>query len=300
MIYTVTFNPALDYVVRLPKLRQGEVNRTQSEEIQFGGKGINVSCVLGKLGAASTALGFIAGFTGDALQQGLCAMGLHTDFVRLAQGATRINVKLKAQRETDINAAGPAVDKAALAALLEKLDALGPHDILVLAGSVPADVPADIYQRILARLRPRGVRAVVDAEKALLTGTLAYRPFLIKPNHLELGEMFGRPLQSEAEICDCAARLQACGAQNVLVSMAGEGALLLDEHGELHRAHAPCGTVRNSVGAGDAMVAGFLAGWLQTGSYAHALKWGVAAGSATAFSDGLATKGRICALLDAP
>ena len=211
MIYTVTFNPALDYVVRLPKLRQGEVNRAQSEEIQPGGKGINVSRVLDELGAASTALGFIAGFTGDALQQSLRAMGLHTDFVRLQQGSTRINVKLKAQCETDINAAGPAVDGAALASLLEKLDALGPGDILVLAGSVPAAVPADIYPRILARLRPRGVRAVVDAEKALLAGALAYRPFLVKPNHLELGEMFGRRLQSEAEICDCAARLQAGG-----------------------------------------------------------------------------------------
>lgn len=264
MIYTVTFNPALDYVVRLPKLRQGEVNRTQSEEIQFGGKGINVSCVLGELGAASTALGFIAGFTGDALQQGPVRHGPAHGFCAPGSGATRINVKLKAQRETDINAAGPAVDKAALAALLEKLDALGPHDILVLAAVCPPTCLQIFTSSILARLRPRGVRAVVDAEKALLTGTLAYRPFLIKPNHLELGEMFGRPLQSEAEICDCAARLQACGAQNVLVSMAGEGALLLDEHGELHRAHAPCGTVRNSVGAGDAMVAGFLAGWLQT------------------------------------
>ena len=182
--------------------------------------------------------------------------------------------------------------------LLEKLDALGPGDILVLAGSVPAAVPADIYPRILARL-PRGVRAVVDAEKALLAGALAYRPFLVKPNHLELGEMFGRRLQSEAEICDCAARLQAGGAQNAGVYGGRRGPASGRARG-LHRAHAPCGTVRNSVGAGDAMVAGFLAGWLQTGSYAHALKWGVAAGSATAFSDGLATKGQICALLDAP
>ena len=239
MIYTVTLNPALDYVMRLPQLRQGEVNRAHSEEIQLGGKGINVSRVLSELGEASTALGFIAGFTGDALQQGLRAMGLHTDFVRLKRGATRINVKLKAQGETDINATGPAVDETALAALLQKLDALGPGDMLVLAGSVPAAVPADIYKQILARLRPRGVPAVVDAEKELLAGALAYRPFLVKPNHLELGEMFGQRLQSEAEIRSCAARLQARGAQNVLVSMAGEGALLLDEHGHFHRAHAP-------------------------------------------------------------
>ena len=299
MIYTVTLNPALDYVMRLPQLRQGEVNRAHSEEIQLGGKGINVSRVLSELGEASTALGFIAGFTGDALQQGLRAMGLHTDFVRLKRGATRINVKLKAQGETDINATGPAVDETALAALLHKLDALGPGDMLVLAGSVPAAVPADIYKQILARLQPRGVPAVVDAEKELLAGALAYRPFLVKPNHLELGEMFGQRLQSEAEIRSCAARLQARGAQNVLVSMAGEGALLLDEHGHFHRAHAPRGTVQNSVGAGDAMVAGFLAGWQRTGSYARALEWGVAAGSATAFSCGLATKGQICALLNA-
>ena len=217
MIYTVTLNPALDYVMRLPQLRQGEVNRAHSEEIQLGGKGINVSRVLSELGEASTALGFIAGFTGDALQQGLRAMGLHTDFVRLKRGATRINVKLKAQGETDINATGPAVDETALAALLQKLDALGPGDMLVLAGSVPAAVPADIYKQILARLQPRGVPAVVDAEKELLAGALAYRPFLVKPNHLELGEMFGQRLQSEAEIRSCAARLQARGAQNVLV-----------------------------------------------------------------------------------
>lgn len=201
MIYTVTLNPALDYVMRLPQLRQGEVNRAHSEEIQLGGKGINVSRVLSELGEASTALGFIAGFTGDALQQGLRAMGLHTDFVRLKRGATRINVKLKAQGETDINATGPAVDETALAALLQKLDALGPGDMLVLAGSVPAAVPADIYKQILARLQPRGVPAVVDAEKELLAGALAYRPFLVKPNHLELGEMFGQRLQPGGAEC---------------------------------------------------------------------------------------------------
>ena len=297
MIYTVTFNPALDYVVRLPRLELGQVNRTTSEEVQLGGKGINVSCVLRQLGCESVALGFVAGFTGRAIREGLAAQGVDTDFISLPAGLTRINVKLKAETETEINGLGPAIGPEALQALYQKLDRLGKGDALVLAGSIPASLPSDIYQNILARVAPKGVLCAVDATRQLLVNVLEYRPFLIKPNDHELGEIFGRTLRTDEEIAQCAAALQAKGARNVLVSMAGRGALLLDETGRRHRLPAFRGQVKNSVGAGDSMVAGFLAGWLQKGDYAWALRLGSACGSATAFSDTLATKAEIEALL---
>lgn len=296
MIYTVTLNPALDYVVRLAHLQQGAVNRTEREELQFGGKGINVSRILREFGVESTALGFVAGFTGQALEQGLASQGVHTDFVHLKHGNTRINIKLKAGCETEINAQGPAVSADELEHLFQKLDALKPDDILVLAGSVPASVPADVYEQILARVGRRGVRAVVDAEKDLLNRALRHRPFLVKPNHVELGELFGTYLETMQDIRACAQALQRRGARNVLVSMAENGAMLLEEHGEDFYLAAPGGTVLNSVGAGDAMVAGFLAGLLETGDYKGALEYGVAAGSATAFATGLATRGQIDAV----
>lgn len=298
MIYTVTFNPALDYVVRMDELALGQVNRTVSEDVQLGGKGINVSWVLWELGHENVALGFVAGFTGKAIEDGLAAKGVATDFIHLPAGLTRINVKLKAGEETEINGKGPDISAEALEELLHKLDALGEGDVLVLAGSIPASMPSDVYESILARLEGKKVLCAVDATRDLLVNVLKYRPFVIKPNNHELGEIFGRTLTTDEEIRECAAKLQEQGARNVLVSMAGDGAMLLDENGVCHRLAAHKGKVKNSVGAGDSMVAGFLAGYLDSGDYEQALRVGSAAGSATAFSDVLATRPEIEALLN--
>ena len=298
MIYTVTFNPAIDYVVRLDApLQTGSVNRAVGEDCVLGGKGINVSGVLAELGCPSVALGFVAGETGAWLERGLAAQGLQTDFIHLSSGMTRINVKIEAGQETELNGAGPAIPPEAMAALYRKLDALQQDDILVLAGSIPTSLPADTYEKVLARLQGRGVRAVVDAAGQLLVKVLPYAPFLIKPNHHELAEIVGRALHGNAEIAAAARQLQAEGARNVLVSMAGDGALLLDETGAVHRIGTPRGTVINSVGAGDSMLAGFVAGYLQSGSDETALCLGTACGSATAFSLGLANRSDIDRLL---
>ncbi|MBR5123964.1 MAG: 1-phosphofructokinase [Clostridia bacterium] len=299
MIYTLTFNPALDYIMRLPVLREGETNRAASAEIQFGGKGINVSCVLASLGVESTVLGFVAGFTGEALTAHLSSSGIRTDFIPLPEGNTRINVKLKTPEghfpETEINAPGPAVPEDCVKALMAKLNALTEGDTLVLAGSVPASLPRDTYSRILSSLAGRGVRFVVDAEGDLLTDTLPYRPFLVKPNRAELEGIMGRPLPTDADLRDAASHLQERGAQNVLVSLGGDGAILLDAAGDCHRMAAPAVKVVNTVGAGDSMVAGFLTGICE--GYGYALRLGLAAGSATASSEGLATSGAIAELL---
>ena len=299
MIYTVTFNPAIDYVVHLPgSLELDAVNRTVQEEYLFGGKGINVSSVLRALDCENTALGFVAGPTGRWLEDGLRDQGVHTDFIHLTDGVTRINVKIKASEETEINGMGPQIGEADMEQLYAKLDCLKAGDALVLAGSIPSCLAGDTYEKIMARLDGRGVRIVVDATRDLLVNVLKYKPFLIKPNNHELGEIFGRELTTDAEIIACAALLQSRGARNVLVSMAGDGALLLDENGNTHRMGVPKGKVLNSVGAGDSMVAGFLAGYLQKGDYEWALRLGTAAGSATAFSLGLATRKKIDALLN--
>mgnify|MGYP004607165375 FL=1 len=299
MIYTVTFNPAIDYVVRLGNpLQPGAVNRAAGEDCVLGGKGINVSGVLAQLGVESVALGFIAGETGAWLERGLTAQGLHTDFIWLENGMTRINVKIKAGQETELNGAGPNIPESAMQALESKLDALQKDDVLILAGSIPACLPQSTYERLLARLQGRGVRAVVDATQDLLLKVLPYKPFLIKPNNHELSEIVGHELTTDDEIVAAAAGLQAQGARNVLVSMAGDGALLLDENGAVHRIGCPKGKVVNSVGAGDSMVAGFVAGYLRTGDYRYALRLGTACGSATAFSVGLATKVEIDRLLE--
>jgi 1-phosphofructokinase len=258
-----------------------------------------VSTVLRNLGVDNVALGFLAGFTGKGLEQGLREIGINTDFIWLERGLTRINVKIKAGQETEINGQGPDIPADALDRLFAKLDQLKEGDVLVLAGSIPRSLPDDIYQRILRRLDGRGVLAAVDATRDLLCAVLPYRPFLIKPNDRELGEIFGKTLAADAEIEDCARQLQAKGARNVLVSMAGAGSLLVDETGETHRLGVPKGTVRNSVGAGDSMVAGFLAGWLKERDYTAAHRMGAAAGSATAFSDGLAEANAVQALLAA-
>lgn len=295
MVYTVTFNPAVDYVIRVEELKTGSVNRSVSEKIFFGGKGINVSLVLGELGVKSRALGFIAGFTGKAIEEGVRSKGVETDFVELSDGCSRINVKIKSDEETDINGGGPDISESALARLLEKLDSLRDGDMLVLAGSIPNSLPSDVYEKILTRLSGKRIKTVVDATKELLLNALKYKPFLVKPNHYELGEMFGVTIQTVDEIVRYAEKLKKMGAVNVLVSMAGDGAVLLDENGKLHRCGVCRGTVKNSVGAGDSMVAGFIAG-SQSGDYETALKLGTAAGGATAFSDGLAKKEEILEL----
>ncbi len=296
MVYTVTFNPAVDYVVHTDEIAVGGVNRAKSEKIFFGGKGINVSMVLSELGVKSKALGFIAGFTGDAIEKGVAEKGVEADFVRLESGFSRINVKIKSGEETELNGQGPAIDGKALDKLYEKLDALRDGDTLVLAGSIPGSLPADIYEKILERLQNKNIKTVVDATKDLLLNVLKYKPFLIKPNNHELGEMFGVTLKTTDEIKQYAGRLADMGARNVLVSMAGDGALLLDENGKTHICGVCRGTVKNSVGAGDSMVAGFIAG-SQNGDYEYALKLGTAAGGATAFSDGLAEKALIDELM---
>lgn len=296
MIYTVTFNPAVDYVVHSDELMVGSVNRSRKEEIYFGGKGINVSMVLGELGIKSRALGFVAGFTGEAIEKGIADKGVCSDFVKLDKGFSRINVKIKAKDETELNGQGPDILKEDIDKLFEKLDEISDGDTIVLAGSIPGSLPSDIYERILERLQTKKIRAVVDATKELLMNVLKYKPFLIKPNNFELGEMFGTELKTDDEIAAYAGKLKNMGAVNVLVSMAGDGAILLDENGKVHKCGVCKGTVKNSVGAGDSMVAGFLAG-CETGDYEYALKLGTAAGGATAFSDGLANKELVYELL---
>ena len=297
MVYTVTFNPAIDYVVYTDGMEVGGVNRARDEKIYFGGKGINVSLVLSELGVKSKALGFVAGFTGAAIENGIRDKGVETDFVHLENGFSRINVKIKANDETELNGKGPDIDDNSLAELFKKLDALSDGDTLVLAGSIPNSMPSDIYRIILERLEGRNIRTVVDATKDLLMNVLKYKPFLIKPNNHELGEMFGVTLKTTDEIAEYAAKLKEMGARNVLVSMAGDGALLLDENGKTHICGVCKGTVKNSVGAGDSMVAGFIAGSAK-GDYEYALKLGTAAGGATAFSYGLAEKDEIFKLLE--
>lgn len=297
MIYTVTFNPALDYVLHLDKLEVGEINRSVSEQIINGGKGINVSTVLKNLSVENTALGFCAGFTGDELERGINADGVKTDFIHLKNGFTRVNVKIRAQEDTDINGQGPKIENEDIEKLFEKLDSLGQEDILVLAGSIPNTLPKDIYERILERLDGRGVKTVVDATGELLVNVLKYKPFLIKPNNDELGEIFGKTLETDEEITEYAIKLREMGAENVLVSMGGAGAILVTADGCFKRGVAK-GKLVNTVGAGDSMVAGFLYGYLKSGDYEYALKTGTAAGGATAFTVGIATKEEIETVLN--
>lgn len=289
MVYTVTFNPAIDYIVHTDEIVVGGVNRTKSETIYFGGKGINVSMVLSELGVPSKALGFVAGFTGEAIEKGIKQKGIETDFVHLEHGFSRINVKIKSGSETELNGQGPEISDKALNELFQKLNKLSDGDTIVLAGSIPNSMPEDIYEKILEHLQQKNIKVIVDATKDLLMNVLKYKPFLIKPNNHELGEMFGVTLKTNEEIVVYARKLKEMGARNVLVSMAGDGAMLLDENGKIHVCGVCKGVVKNSVGAGDSMVAGFIAGSRQ-GDYEYALKLGTAAGGATAFSDGLATK----------
>lgn len=298
MIFTVTFNPSLDYVVGLESFQEGEVNRSEWEQIYPGGKGINVSMVLKNLEIRNIALGFIGGFTGKEIQRRVKDFGCRTDFVKLKSGNSRINVKIKAEKESEINGQGPDISKKELAELFRKLDTIKKGDILVLAGSIPTALPEDTYENIMKFLENREVKIVVDATGELLLRVAKYRPFLIKPNNHELAEMFGVTLKGREAIITYAKRLQEMGAQNVLVSMAGDGAILVDENGAVHEMKPPKGVVKNSVGAGDSMVAGFLAGYLKNQDLQEAFEMGVVTGSASAFSETLATRDEIIRLLD--
>ncbi len=293
MIYTVTLNPSLDYIVNINQMREGTVNRTEKEIIFPGGKGINVSIVLQNLGVQSTALGFIAGFTGGEIKKKVIEMGLSEKFIHIANGFSRINVKIRSEKETEINGMGPDVSTECLASLFNQLDDLEKGDVLVLSGSIPISVPVTIYQDIMSRYKDRGVLITVDATKDLLTNVLPLKPFLIKPNIHELGELFQISLTNTEEVIMHAVKLQEKGARNVLVSMAGDGAVLVTEEGSVYQAQAPVGKVVNSVGAGDSMVAGFLYGYLSFGDYEKAFYYGLCAGSASAFSENLATSEEI-------
>ncbi len=293
MIYTLTINPSIDYVVHLKQFVSGVTNRTTQEEYYIGGKGINVSCVLRELGMTSIALGFTAGFVGDAIEKGLRDMGIHADFIRLKEGVSRINVKIRADDESEINGQGPAISEEDFALLLQKTDMIKEGDTVVLAGSIPPSVSKDAYERILRRIEWRNVRVVVDATNQLLINCLRYRPFLIKPNRQELSELFGRDITNENDIALCARELMKKGARNVIVSLGGDGAILFAEDRNVYR----CGVVHekelNTVGAGDSMIAGFIAGYERTHDFAFSLKLGSACGNATAFSPGLASREKI-------
>ena len=297
MIYTLTFNPALDYIVKVDDFRQGEVNRTVEENIFGGGKGINVSLVLQNLGVPNVMLGFTAGFTGEEIERRVHARGCRTDFIRLENGWSRINFKLRSAQESEINGKGPDIPPDKLEELYRKLDTLHAGDILVISGSIPSSLPDDVYERIMARLQPKRIEIVVDATRKLLLNAMQYRPFLVKPNKAELGEMFHTVLHTNDEVVERAQELQELGGRNILVSMAGEGAVLLAEDGKVYHSLPPEGKVVNSVGAGDSMVAGFLAGWLKTGEMKEAFRMGLAAGSASAFSMELATAEAVEGLL---
>ena len=297
MIYTITFNPALDYIVRVNDLKLGEVNRTDFEEVYAGGKGINVSIVLNNLGIDNMALGYIAGFTGDEIERRVRDFGCKTDFIKLESGMSRINIKLKSEEESEINGQGPEINNNNLTKLYEKLDSIKEGDILVLAGSIPNTLPKNIYEEIMERLSGKGIKFVVDATGDLLLRVIKYKPFLIKPNHHELGELFNTKLNNEEEIIEHAKKLKDMGARNVLISMAGDGAIFINEDGEVKKSNVPKGKLINSVGAGDSMVAGFIAGYLNSNSLDEAFKMSVATGSASAFSEGLAIKEKVYELL---
>ncbi len=293
MICTVTFNPSLDYIVSVEDFKLGLTNRTSSELMLPGGKGINVSTVLMNLGIENTALGFMAGFVGDEIVRKLKEMGVRSDFIKIPEGVSRINLKLKSIDGTEINGMGPEISAEKVQELMEKLDTLKEGDVLFLAGSIPSSMPDDMYEKIMKRLDGRGVMIVVDATKDLLVNVLKYHPFLVKPNNHELGEIFGVELKTRQDVIPYGKKLQEKGARNVLISMAGEGAVLVAEDGQVFEKPAPKGKLVNGVGAGDSMVAGFMAGWMEKQGYEYAFHMGISAGSASAFSENLATKEEI-------
>lgn len=298
MIYTVTFNPSLDYIVSVKDFRPGMTNRTSSELMLAGGKGINVSIVLGNLGIKSTALGFIAGFTGDEIVKRLHNSGINSEFIKINDGISRINIKLKSIDGTEINGQGPHIDSSHIEQLMNRLRRLESGDVLVLAGSIPAGISDNIYKDIMDMLKDKGVQIVVDATSRLLTNVLEYKPFFIKPNQHELGDIFNVTLNTQEEVIPYALKLKKMGAVNVCVSMGGKGAILVADDGNVYKAKAPDGILKNSVGAGDSLVAGFLSGWIEKKDYEYAFRKGVATGSASAFSERLATVGEVNMLID--
>lgn len=298
MIYTVTFNPSLDYIVNVDNFKLGRVNRTTKEIIYAGGKGINVSMVLKNLGFDSTALGFLAGFTGKEICRLMEEQGVNADFIEVKEGISRINLKLRSNEESEINGQGPDIKEKDIKSLYEKLDKLQYGDVLVLAGSIPSVMPQSMYMDIMKYMEEKDLNIVVDATKDLLVNVLKYHPFLVKPNNHELGEIFGVELEEKKDVIVYAKKLKEMGAKNVLVSMAGDGAVLVAEDGNIYESQAPKGKVVNSVGAGDSMVAGFLAGYLQTRDYREAFKLGVCTGSASAFSEKLATKEEVDSIMN--
>lgn len=297
VIYTVTFNPSLDYIVSVKDFRPGMTNRTSSELMLAGGKGINVSIVLGNLGIKSTALGFIAGFTGDEIVRRLHNSGINSEFIKINDGISRINIKLKSIDGTEINGQGPHIDSSHIEQLMNRLRRLESGDVLVLAGSIPAGISDNIYKDIMDMLKDKGVQIVVDATSRLLTNVLEYNPFFIKPNQHELGDIFNVTLNTQEEVIPYALELKKMGAVNVCVSMGGKGAILVADDGNVYKAKAPDGILKNSVGAGDSLVAGFLSGWIEKKDYEYAFRKGVATGSASAFSERLATNGEVNSLI---
>ncbi len=287
MIYTITWNPSIDYIVSVKEFRVGEVNRAVSESMFPGGKGLNVSMVLKNMGVDNTALGFIAGFTGKEIERQVKQAGVRSELIHVPCGCSRINLKLKSNQETEINGCGPEIKEKEIKELYQKLNQLKKGDILVLAGSIPNCMPMDSYKKIIKPLTGKGILFVIDAEKELLSQTLEFQPFLVKPNQYELGGLFHVECRTKQEVTAYAQKVREMGARNVLVSMASEGAILLTEEGNIYYMPAPKGEVKNSVGAGDSMVAGFLAGWVEKKDYFYALKKAVSAGSATAFSEWL-------------
>lgn len=303
MIYTVTFNPSLDYVIQVDYLQLGKLNRTKQEVLYPGGKGINVSRVLHNLGMESVALGFICGFTGMYIKDTLTKLGVRNQFIDISESQessiSRINIKVKSCSETEINGQGPTITIDNQKMLLDQLSLLNEGDVLVLAGSIPSSMPENTYEEVIKMLHKKKVQVVVDAEGRLLINTLKYNPFLIKPNHVELSQIFGFEVQSQDMIIDCAKKLQEQGARNVLVSMAGDGAILLCEDGAIYHSEAPKGVVMNSVGAGDSMVAGFLTGYLKYKNYKDAFLMGLFTGSTAAFSMDLPTLDQVNKLMEA-
>ncbi len=297
MIYTVTLNPAVDYTLQVKGLTIGGLNRSTDTALSFGGKGVNVSRVLTALGVQNRALGFVAGEVGEMLESGLCRLGVDTDFVHLVTGNTRINVKITAENETELNAVGPTVDAAAFARLATQVSTLADGDTLCLCGSLPPGCDADTYARLLLCVKDQNIRTVVDTTGEALLRALPCRPYLIKPNRDELSALAGRELLDDESVIAAARGLQKKGARNVLVSLGGDGALLLTEDGAVYRRAAYRGEVRGTVGAGDSMVAGYLAALEQGAEANEALRFAVAAGCATAFSDGLATREAVEILL---
>lgn len=297
VIYTVTFNPSLDYIVSVKDFRPGMTNRTSSELMLAGGKGINVSIVLGNLGIKSTALGFIAGFTGDEIVRRLHNGGINSEFIKINDEISRINIKLKSIDGTEINGQGPHIDSSHIEQLMNRLRRLESGDVLVLAGSIPAGISDNIYKDIMDMLKDKGVQIVVDATSRLLTNVLEYNPFFIKPNQHELGDIFNVTLNTQEEVIPYALKLKKMGAVNVCVSMGGKGAILVADDGNVYKAKAPDGILKNSVGAGDSLVAGFLSGWIEKKDYEYAFRKGVATGSASAFSERLATNGEVNGLI---